>query len=147
MKYLKVTAMAFIVSLVLGLSGVNATQYVQIVNAKIPIFSGEFVSKQVDKGSDFIYTQKVKLTYVSDDLTGDGRVLLGSIYHLIDDYSATPYQQLIYWQNVDFGSSTLDPGPYKLRVKSKKSLPTTVTASFDWDLGTITSTPYPGVGL
>lgn len=147
MKFLKITVLAFIMSLFLGLVGVNATQYVQIVHVKIPAFGHDFISEQVDKGSDFTYTQKVKLTYVSDDLTGDGRVLLGSIYHLIDDYSATPYQQLVYWQNVDFGDSTKNPGPYKLCVKSKKSLPTTVTASFDWDLGTITSTPYPGVGL
>lgn len=147
MKYLKVTMIAFILSLVLGLSGVNATAYVQIVHVKIPIFGGKFISKQVDKGSDFTYSQKVKLTYVSDDLTGDGRVLLGSIFHLVQTYGGTDYKQLVYMQNVDYGDSTKEPGPYKLYVKSKKSLPTTATASFDWDLGTITSSPYPGVGF
>ena len=147
MKYLKATMMAFILSLFLGLVGVNATAYVQIVNVTIPVLGGEFISQQVDKGSDFIYSQKVKLTFVQDSLTGDGRVLRARIHHLIDDYGFTPYSQLVYWQNVDFGSSTIDPGPYKLHVRSKKVLPTTATASFDWDLGTITSSPYPGVGF
>lgn len=146
MKYLKFTMIAFIISLFLGLSGVNATQYVQIVHVTIPAGGGVFSSKQVTKGSDFMYTQKVKVTYVKDNLTGDGRVLLWSIHRLISPSGVTPYYQLIYWENVDFGDITIDPGPYVLRVKSKKVLPTSATASFDWDLGTVVEPPYSCVG-
>lgn len=45
MKYLKFTMIAFIISLFLGLSGVNATQYVQIVHVTIPAGGGVFSSK------------------------------------------------------------------------------------------------------
>ena len=60
MKYLKGTLFLFVVTLCLSMAGVSARQYTQLINIKIPIWEGEFVSKQVDKGDDWSMTQKVK---------------------------------------------------------------------------------------
>ena len=56
MKYLKGTLFLFVVTLCLSMAGVSARQYTQLINIKIPIWEGEFVSKQVDKGDDWSMT-------------------------------------------------------------------------------------------
>lgn len=79
MKYVKITVMLFAVSLLLGMAGVDAAEYTQLVNVKIPAFSNMFISQQVDKDDDWQYTQKVKQLSVSDDWSGDGRRLEASL--------------------------------------------------------------------
>lgn len=146
MKYLKCTLALFALTLCLSLFGVKATQYTQLINIKIPAFSGSFISKQVDKGYDWEYTQKVKKTAIKDDLTGDGRIVNGRIQGMFSGMITTDWKELPQGKNINFGSGTEVQGGWKLWIKSNKSLVTTATGSFNWDLGTISSTPYPMVG-
>ena len=60
MKYLKGTFALFVCTLCLGLVGVSAREYAQLLDIKIPAWGGSFISKQVDKDNDWTYTQKVK---------------------------------------------------------------------------------------
>lgn len=147
MKYLKITMVLFVIMLCLGTIGVNATQYTQLIDITIPVFSGVFVSKQVDKGNDFLYTQKVKKTAIQDDLSGDGRAVKGSIRgYYSGTFEPTGWIDLPLNSIVDFGEGTISQGAWQLQLQSTKWLPTTATASFDWDLGTIDYSPYPVVG-
>ena len=143
MKYLKITLAVFVVTLCLGAVGVNATQYTQLVNIKLPIRSGIFTSKQVDKGDDWEYTQRVKKTSAKDNLTGDGRAFRGWSRGMFAGMITTEWKELPQGQNIDFGSGTEVEGGWKLRLKSNKSLLTTATVSVNWDLGTILDSPYP----
>lgn len=146
MKYVKITVMLFAVSLLLGMTGVDAAEYTQLVNVKIPAFSNMFISQQVDKDDDWQYTQKVKQLSVSDDWSGDGRRLEASLQGVFTGMITTSWRELNQGYNVEFGTGTEVQGGWRLRVRSIKWLPTTATASFDWDLGTILSSPYPIYG-
>jgi hypothetical protein len=146
MKYVKITVMLFAVSLLLGMAGVDAAEYTQLVNVKIPAFSNMFISQQVDKDDDWQYTQKVKQLSVSDDWSGDGRRLEASLQGVFTGMITTSWRELNQGYNVEFGTGTEVQGGWRLRVRSIKWLPTTATASFDWDLGTILSSPYPIYG-
>lgn len=146
MKYVKITVMLFAVSLLLGMAGVDAAEYTQLVNVTIPAFKQSFVSEQVNKDDDWQYTQKVKQLSVSDDLSGDGRRLEASLEGVFTGMITTGWLNLNQGYNVDFGAGTEVEGGWRLRVRSIKWLPTTATASFDWDLGTILSSPYPIYG-
>lgn len=146
MKYVKITVMLFAVSLLLGMAGVDAAEYTQLVNVKIPAFSNMFISQQVDKDDDWQYTQKVKQLSVSDDWSGDGRRLEASLQGVFTGMITTSWRELSQGYNVEFGTGTEVQGDWRLRVRSIKWLPTTATASFDWDLGTILSSPYPIYG-
>ncbi len=146
MKYVKITVMLFAVSLLLGMTGVDAAEYTQLVNVKIPAFSNMFISQQVDKDDDWQYTQKVKQLSVSDDWSGDGRRLEASLQGVFTGMITTSWRELNQGYNVEFGAGTEVQGGWRLRVRSIKSLMSTATASFDWDLGTILSSPYPIYG-
>lgn len=146
MKYFKITVMLFAVSLLLGMTGVDAAEYTQLVNVKIPAFSNMFISQQVDKDDDWQYTQKVKQLSVSDDWSGDGRRLEASLQGVFTGMITTSWRELNQGYNVEFGTGTEVQGGWRLRVRSIKSLMSTATASFDWDLGTILSSPYPIYG-
>lgn len=146
MKYVKITVMLFAVSLLLGMTGVDAAEYTQLVNVKIPAFSNMFISQQVDKDDDWQYTQKVKQLSVSDDWSGDGRRLEASLQGVFTGMITTSWRELNQGYNVEFGTGTEVQGGWRLRVRSIKSLMSTATASFDWDLGTILSSPYPIYG-
>lgn len=146
MKYVKITVMLFAVSLLLGMAGVDAAEYTQLVNVKIPAFSNMFISQQVDKDDDWQYTQKVKQLSVSDDWSGDGRRLEASLQGVFTGMITTSWRELNQGYNVEFGTGTEVQGGWRLRVRSIKSLMSTATASFDWDLGTILSSPYPIYG-
>lgn len=143
MKYFKITVTLFIISLCLTLVGVDAREYTQLINIKIPTWGNTFTSSTVDKDNDWEYTQKVKKTAISDDLTGDGRAVLGQIRGVLTGMGKTDWKNLPLGQNIDFGEGTEVEGPWVLSLKSDKSLPTTATASFNWDLGTISYSPYP----
>lgn len=143
MKYLKATIVLFGISLCLSLVGVNARQYTQLVNIKIPSFSSYFISKQVDKGDDYIYTQKVKKVAISDDLTGDGRAIEGKLRGMFAGMITTDWKNLPLGSNVEFQDGTRQQGGWQLWLMSSKSLATTATGSFNWDLGTIDYSPYP----
>lgn len=145
MKYLKVTMALFAVTLCLSLVGVSAREYTQLVDIKIPAFRGAFVSKQVDKGADWSMTQKVKKTKIKDDWSGDGRAVQGKIQGLLQGMVTTDWKELPQGKNIDFGSDTKTQGGWKLHIRSIKSLASTATGSFNWDLGTISSSPYPVV--
>lgn len=143
MKYIKITISLLVLSLCIGLCGVDARQYTRFVDIKIPIFGGEFVSEQVGKGDDNMYTQKVKKTYIEDNVVGGGRAIEGKVEGRFAGMSTTGWLDLPQGSNVDFGSSTIVQGGYKLHLKSTKILPTTAVGSFNWDLGTIDYSPYP----
>ena len=82
-------------------------------------------------------------TAISDDLSGDGRAIEGKIQGMFHGMITTGWKNLPQGSNVDFGSGTETQGGWKLHLKSAKSFITTATGSFNWDLGTIDSSPYP----
>lgn len=141
MKYLKITLALFVGSLCLSLSGVQATQYIQLSNVDIPWFKGIFTSKQVDKG-DWTYNQKVKKISAVDKLSGDGRAIEGRIIGLLAGMNSTGWQELPQGKNIDFGEDTKVQGGWKLQLRSIKSLATEAKVIVNWDLGTISGSPY-----
>lgn len=144
MKYLKVTLLAFIVALCLCLSGVNATQYLKIRGIKVKSFQAAWISEQIDKDFDG-NNQKVKKISCNDDVSGDGRAIMGNIKSMFGNGASTGYKDLPQGTNVNFGSGTSEAGGYKLLIKSTKSLLTTATAGVNWDLGKLMypdSVPY-----
>ena len=146
MKYLKITMTVFAITLCLAVFGVSAREYTQLIDITIPIWSGSFKSEQVDKDDDWEYTQKVKKTAATDDVSGDGRAISGKIQGMFSGMITTDWKSLPQGSNINFGSGTEVEGGWKLHLKSDKSLLTTATASFNWDLGTILSSPYPVMG-
>lgn len=149
MKYLKITLGAFIISLCLCLTGVNATQYLKIRNITIKSFKAEWWSQQVDKGWDGEYHQKVKKISAKDKVSGDGRAIEGKILKLLGRGESTEYKTLPQGTNVDFGDGTVEAGGYKLAIRSKKWLATDAIVGVNWDLGTLMdsgSVPYPVAG-
>lgn len=146
MKYLKVTMALFAVTLCASLLGASATHYIEFYNITIPSFGGSWISQQVDKGDDWQYNQRVKKVSAHDSLnTGDGRNLRAKIQGMFAGMGTTAWQDLVDGINVTF-DDTKTQGGWKLHVKSRKSLPTTAKADFNWDLGSISSSPYPYVG-
>lgn len=145
MKYLKITMALFAITFCLASAGVNATEYTQLVNIKIPSWSNSFISNQVNKGDDWQYTQKVKKMSTKDDWSGDGRAISGKIQGMFSGMITTSWKSLPQGSNINFGSGTEVEGGWKLWLKSDKSLLSTATGSFNWDLGTILSSPYPVV--
>lgn len=148
MKYFKITLLAFVAALCLCLVGVNATQYVKIRNIKIKLFQGVWWSEQIDKGYDGNH-QKVKKISCTDDLSGDGRAILGNIKSMLGNGGATGYRDLPQGTNVDFGNGTTEAGGYKLSLKSNKWLASTASAGVNWDLGSLlfpNSVPYEVAG-
>jgi len=133
----------FVITLCLGLCGVSATEYTQLINIKIPSWSNSFISKEVAKGGDWYYSQKVKKTAISDDWSGDGRAIEGKLQGMYTGMQTTGWKNLPLASNVDFGPDTETQGAWRLHLKSTKSLLSTATASFNWDLGTIDYSPYP----
>ncbi len=146
MKYLKLTMVLFAVTLCLGSVGVNAREYTKLLNITIPILSGTWTSQQVDKGDDWLYTQKVKKVTISDALTGDPRAIQGKLRGMFTGMIVTGWKNLPEGSNIDFGEGTEVEGGWKLQLKSTKSLLTTATGTFYWDLGTILYSPYPIAG-
>lgn len=146
MKYLKLTMVLFAVTLCLGLVGVNAREYTKLIDITIPVLSGTWTSQQVDKGDDWLYTQKVKKVSISDSLTGDGRSIQGQLKGMFTGMITTGWKTLPEGSNVDFGDKTEVEGGWKLKLKSTKSLLTTATGTFHWNLGTILYSPYPIAG-
>ena len=142
MKYLKITMALFAITLCGSLMGVDATQYTQLINITIPSWSANFISQQVDKGDDWTYNQKVKKTAAVDTVSGDGRALSARPVGLLAGMGSVGYKKIPQGSNVEF-PDTSTQGPWKLYIKSDKSLLTTVKASVNWDLGSIDYSPYP----
>lgn len=151
MKYLKVTVALFAITLCFSLVGVNATTYFTIREVDIPILSASWTSKQADKGVDGIYQQKIKKISCRDKVSGDGRAISGQVLRLFGGGGGTGFKQLPDGKNISFGSSTIDPGAYKIQIKSDKTLLTPAAASVNWDIGSVLdpsgNQPYPAVGL
>ena len=80
-----------------------------------------------------------------DDWSGDGRAISGKIQGMFSGMITTSWKSLPQGSNINFGSGTEVEGGWKLWLKSDKSLLSTATGSFNWDLGTILSSPYPVV--
>lgn len=106
MKYLKITITVFAITLCLAVFGVNAREYTQLIDITIPSWSGSFISKQVNKDDDWIYTQKVKKTAAKDNLSGDGRAISGKIKGMFQGMITTGWKKLPQGSNINFGSGT-----------------------------------------
>lgn len=142
MKYLKITMALFAITLCGSLMGVDATQYTQLIDITIPSFSASFLSEQVDKGDDWTYNQRVKKISAVDNISKDGRALSAKIRGMFSGSTTTDWQSIPQGKNITF-EDTAEEGGYKLMIKSDKSLLTTATASVNWDLGSISYSPYP----
>ena len=96
----------FAITFCLVSAGVNATEYTQLVNIKIPSWSNSFISNQVNKGNDWQYTQKVKKMSTRDDWSGDGRAISGKIQGMFSGMITTSWKSLPQGSNINFGSGT-----------------------------------------
>lgn len=106
MKYLKTTIAIFVVAICLSMTGINASTYFVIQGIKVPILSNSWMSKEAQKGDDG-QEQKIKKVSCTDDISGDGRVLLGQVMIMLDALGTTNTLKLPQGKNISFGSSTI----------------------------------------
>ena len=125
MKYLKITVLAFFVTLVLSSVGVNATMYT-ITELKIPINNGLATSNQVVKYDAGGYHMLNKFD-CKDNISGDPRPIIGYIRALVGGGNVSVRKELPKGTNVVFDSYTPDSGTFYTVYYSKKTLPTSAT--------------------
>ncbi len=125
MKYLKITVLAFFVTLVLSSVGVNATMYT-ITELKIPINNGLATSNQVVKYDAGGYHMLNKFD-CKDNISGDPRAIIGYIRALVGGGNVSVRKELPKGTNVVFDSYTPDSGTFYTVYYSKKTLPTSAT--------------------
>ena len=132
MKYLKITVLAFFITLVLSSVGVNATMYT-ISELKIPIASGLATSGQVTKYDSGGYHMLRKFE-CKDNITGDQWAIMGYIRDLVGGGNVSVRKELVKGQNVVFDSYTTGAGTFYTAYFSKKTLPTTATYWGYWTI-------------
>lgn len=131
MKYLKVTFLAFVVAF--GFSVVNANARTLVLqDVTIPSFSGIYSTNEHVKGNENL--QYIQKTGCTDDLTGDGRVILSKVHGTLTGMNDSNWVEAKPNQNISYGSNSRTVGNWKVYLKSNKSLAT--TASF-WGVWTI----------
>lgn len=119
MKYLKTTIAIFVGAICLNMMGVDASTYFVIQGIKVPILSSSWISKEAQKGEGG-QEQKIKKVSCTDDVSGDGRVLLGQVMIMFDSGGTTNALELPQGKNISFGKSTIAMESYKIVIKSKK---------------------------
>lgn len=130
MKYIKYSVVLFVCALVLSAFGVDAQSVA--INATIPWFSNSVLVKDhVDK--EEIGIQQVKKTSCTDNVSGDGRVILAETYSYFDPAGVSGWIEVPYSYN-NWGDKNSFTGQFRLMLKSNKSLPTTASFSGSWKL-------------
>lgn len=132
MKYLKYSLGIFAFAITLSTLGVNADT-VNIVNVKIPILSRAYTNAQIKETNS---TQYIKKTSCTDDLTGDGRVIIAAVKnysHLNTQYENSTPVEASPNTNVAMPKSNKS-GNVTLFLQSKKNLPTTATFNGIWTI-------------
>ncbi|MDO5002746.1 MAG: hypothetical protein Q4E39_00760 [bacterium] len=128
MKYLKYTMALFVCAFALTSIGVSASQYT-ISNITIPAIKGTWISPQKDKSTSSI--QRVKKTRCTDNVSGDGRVIIGRTYSMLAPSGFSSWIEVPYSYN-NWGSENSYMGSFKLNLQSNKNLPTAATFSGVW---------------
>lgn len=128
MKYLKATLAVFVCAMTFAAFGASAQTY-NITGITIPAFKGSWISSQVDKSSTSV--QQVKKTSCTDNLTGDGRVIIGRTYAMLSPAGYSSWIEVPYSYS-NWGSENNGVNSYKLWLQSNKNLPTTATFSGSW---------------
>ncbi|MBS7020855.1 MAG: hypothetical protein KH135_03160 [Firmicutes bacterium] len=131
MKYLKYTCIAFIASLALSCAGVNAL-VVGLYNVQIPILGNIWTSGIETKQNWGI--QEVMKTDATDNVSGDGRVILARTYEMTGggNYSSWITVPKGSWAN--WGNYNADKDQYRLQLKSQKNLITTASFYGNWSI-------------
>jgi len=133
MKYLKVSLLLFLISIILFTTGGNA-KTISIYEITIPTFSKVWSSSVHTK--ETFSEQSVKKIKCTDNVSGDGRVIMGATSST-DSYLGSG--EISSWIEVGYsytswGSEHSSPADYRLKLYSKKSLITTATFTGTWKL-------------
>lgn len=133
MKYLKITLTVFLIAFLFSAVSVTASYVVNITNVKIPAFKGNYISGQKEKSDTGL--QYIKKTKCTDDLTGDGLVILARTMGMLSGtYSETDFVEALPNTDVSLGVKSKTVQGYKLILQSNKKLVTTATFSGKWTL-------------
>lgn len=128
MKYIKYSVLLSACAFILSSFGVNAKSL--SINVTIPWFSGSVLAADyIDKDSSGI--QQVKKTSCTDNVSGDGRVILAQTYSYYNPAGTSSWIEVPYSYN-NWGSENSFIGQFRLMLKSNKSLPTTASFSGTW---------------
>ncbi|MBO5138095.1 MAG: hypothetical protein J6B89_00435 [Bacilli bacterium] len=131
MKYLKITMTIFVLTTVFAIYNANAAT-VGLANIKIPTFSTIYMSTEHQKDTE--NQQYIKKIDCTDNLSGDGRVILARTY---SPYAGVGYSSWIEapkGSNATWGNENKTVAGYKIQLKSNKSLPTAATFYGTWTL-------------
>lgn len=130
MKYLKISIFVFLGSIALAVSGINA-MVLAVDGLVLPIMQGYAVYGDAAKDNNGYH--RVKKIDCFDDLSGDGRVVVGRIQSLTSSGGVSSEHELPkneWYQFEEFQNS----GSFNLQVRSKKFLITTASFYGTWQL-------------
>lgn len=131
MKYLKITVTIFVLTTIFAIYNANAA-VLGLANIKIPAFSAIYTSSEHAKDTN--NQQYIKKIDCTDNISGDGRVILARTY---SPYAGVGYSSWIETpkgSNATWGSQNTTIAGYKIQLKSNKSLPTAATFYGTWNL-------------
>lgn len=132
MKYLKITIALFALTFIFAGTSANAEVIYNIQSITIPAYKINWKSPQQSKYNTWV-EQTAKKTHCTDDITLDGRVILGrAMQMLTGGYTTTDWLELPPQQEVGLGEKSKQVGGYKLYLQSNKWLMTTATFSGVW---------------
>ena len=129
MKYLKYSFSVMLIAVSMAMFNVNAETFVyKIVDIKIPVFSKAWTSRGQYKETNSL--QYIKKTKCTDDLSGDGRVILAAVKNTSTNTNsgvveAKPNIKVAIPNSQNVRTNVL-------YLQSSKSLPTTATFSGEW---------------
>lgn len=132
MKYLKITVLAFFVTLALSSMGVNATMYT-VTGLKIPVNNGLVKSNQIVKYDAGGYHMLNKFD-CKDNISGDSRAIRGYIRAIVGGGQVSKSELLPKGKDVVFYDYTTDSGTFYTVYYSEKKLPTTATYWGYWTI-------------
>lgn len=131
MKYLKCSILIFVVALICSSFGVGASQIYHYANITIPRFKGTWVSPEhIKQTSSYQYAKK---TGCVDDVSGDGRVIIGKTYKKTGSGPANSSWKEVTYSGVNWGTeNNYIYDTYSLWLQSNKSLATTASFTGSW---------------
>jgi hypothetical protein len=130
MKYLKSTLILFMATFIFAAYNVSA-QTVTLNDVTILSFRGTTLASKSFKSGQNV--QKIRKTSCTDDLSGDGRVVLAGL-HATTAGANDPSWVTVGYSNTSFNNNSKSMGSWNLNLQSNKNLPT--TASF-WGVWTV----------
>lgn len=135
MKYLKGTMLLLIATLVLTATGVSAAlNNATTISLTLPIMSNIAYSQQEAKDEGSGNYQILYKTSCFDNVSEDGRAVLGRIRQMTDPVGVTGWYELPKGEYVTISSIGVGDGVFRSEYKSEKSFLTTASYSGIWFL-------------